>query len=77
TYQDIQSKIRVIQKVNEWLIAPAIVDDHLADDIKLKADKEFQAIETDNTDFGKLIQQALPVAKNQYAELQTPKEKTA
>lgn len=77
TYQDIQSKIRVIQKVNEWFIAPAIVDDHLADDIKLKADKEIQAIETDNTDFGKLIQQAQTEAKNQYAELQTAKEKTA
>ena len=77
TYQDIQSKIRDIQKVNEWFIAPAIVDDHLADDIKLKADKEIQAIETDNTDFGKLIQQAQTEAKNQYAELQTAKEKTA
>lgn len=77
TYQDIQSKIRNIQKVNEWFIAPAIVDDHLADDIKLKADKEIQAIETDNTDFGKLIQQAQTEAKNQYAELQTAKEKTA
>ncbi|HFD3567461.1 TPA: cell division site-positioning protein MapZ family protein [Enterococcus faecium] len=77
TYQDIQSKIRDIQKVNEWFIAPAIVDDHLAYDIKLKADKEIQAIETDNTDFGKLIQQAQTEAKNQYAELQTAKEKTA
>lgn len=77
TYQDIQSKIRDIQKVNEWFIAPAIVDDHLADDIKLKVDKEIQAIETDNTDFGKLIQQAQTEAKNQYAELQTAKEKTA
>lgn len=77
TYQDIQSKIRDIQKVNEWFIAPAIVDDHLADDIKLKAYKEIQAIETDNTDFGKLIQQAQTEAKNQYAELQTAKEKTA
>ncbi len=77
TYQDTQSKIRDIQKVNEWFIAPAIVDDHLADDIKLKADKEIQAIETDNTDFGKLIQQAQTEAKNQYAELQTAKEKTA
>ena len=77
TYQDIQSKIRDIQKVNEWFIAPAIVDDHLADDIKLKADKEIQTIETDNTDFGKLIQQAQTEAKNQYAELQTAKEKTA
>lgn len=49
--------------MNEWFIAPAIVDDHLADDIKLKADKEIQAIETDNTDFGKLIQQAQTEAK--------------
>ena len=40
TYQDIQSKIQDIQKVNEWFVAPVIVDDHLADDIKLKADKE-------------------------------------
>ncbi|EME7218989.1 MULTISPECIES: cell division site-positioning protein MapZ family protein [Enterococcus] len=77
TYQDIQSKIQDIQKVNEWFVAPAIVDDHLADDIKLKADKEIQTIETDNTDFGKLIQQAQTQAKNQYAELQTAKEKTA
>ncbi len=77
TYQDIQSKIQDIQKVNEWFVAPVIVDDHLADDIKLKADKEIQTIETDNTDFGKLIQQAQTQAKNQYAELQTAKEKTA
>lgn len=77
TYQDIQSKIQDIQKVNEWFVAPVIVDDHLADDIKLKADKEIQTIETDNTDFGKLIQQAQTEAKNQYAELQTAKEKTA
>lgn len=77
TYQDIQSKIQGIQKVNEWFVAPVIVDDHLADDIKLKADKEIQTIETDNTDFGKLIQQAQTEAKNQYAELQTAKEKTA
>lgn len=77
TYQDIQSKIQDIQKVNEWFVAPMIVDDHLADDIKLKADKEIQTIETDNTDFGKLIQQAQTEAKNQYAELQTAKEKTA
>ena len=75
TYQDIQSKIQDIQKVNEWFVAPVIVDDHLADDIKLKADKEIQTIETDNTDFGKLIQQAQTEAKNQYAELQTAKEK--
>lgn len=60
--------------MNEWFIAPAIVDDHLADDIKLKADKEIQAIETDNTDFGKLIQQAQTEAKIN-AELQTAKEK--
>ena len=77
TYQYIQSKIQDIQKVNEWFVAPVIVDDHLADDIKLKADKEIQTIETDNTDFGKLIQQAQTEAKNQYAELQTAKEKTA
>ncbi|EME8207124.1 TFIIB-type zinc ribbon-containing protein [Enterococcus faecium] len=77
TYQDIQSKIQDIQKVNEWFVGPVIVDDHLADDIKLKADKEIQTIETDNTDFGKLIQQAQTEAKNQYAELQTAKEKTA
>lgn len=77
TYQDIQSKIQDIQKVNEWFVAPVIVDDHLADDIKLKADKEIQTIETDNTDFGKLIQQAQTEAKNQCAELQTAKEKTA
>ncbi len=77
TYQDIQSKIQDIQKVNELFVAPVIVDDHLADDIKLKADKEIQTIETDNTDFGKLIQQAQTEAKNQYAELQTAKEKTA
>lgn len=77
TYQDIQSKIQDIQKVNEWFVAPVIVDDHLADNIKLKADKEIQTIETDNTDFGKLIQQAQTEAKNQYAELQTAKEKTA
>ncbi|MGM0156927.1 mid-cell-anchored protein Z [Enterococcus sp. AZ191] len=76
TYEDIQTKVKDIKGVNELFTTEAIIDDHLADDLKLKADQEIQRFATDDSDFGQLLKKAQDEAEAQYDQLQTAKEKT-
>lgn len=55
TYEDIQTKVKDIKGVNELFTTEAIIDDHLADDLKLKADQEIKRFATDDSDFGQLL----------------------
>lgn len=75
-YEDIQTKVKDIKGVNDLFTTEAIVDDHLADDLKLKADQEIQRFETEDSDFGELLKKAQDEAKTQYDQLQTAKTKT-
>lgn len=77
TFEDIQSKIKQIQTVNEWFVTPVIADDQLIAEPKLKADQAIQSFETEDTAFGQLIDKATDEATKQYQQLQTAKEKTA
>lgn len=76
TYEDIQTKVKDIKGVNELFTTEAIIDDHLADDLKLKADQEIKRFATDDSDFGQLLKKAQDEAEAQYDQLQTAKEKT-
>ncbi len=76
TYEDIQTKVKSIKGVNELFTAEAIIDDHLADDLKLKTDQEIKRVETDESDFGQLLKKAQDEAVAQYDQLQSAKEKT-
>ncbi|MEY8444913.1 cell division site-positioning protein MapZ family protein [Enterococcus ratti] len=74
-YQDIQTKIKEIQRINELFTAPVILDDHLAKEPKLKEDRKVQSMTTVDTAFGQLIKQAEEEADKQYKQLQVAKEK--
>ncbi|MBO0481982.1 cell division site-positioning protein MapZ family protein [Candidatus Enterococcus courvalinii] len=76
TYNDIQAKIINIKKINDLFIDPVIEEDHLAEKPVLRSTDKIEAIETDDSDFGKLIQKAQQEAQKQLEQIETAKEKT-
>lgn len=76
TYDDIQAKIINIKKVNDLFIDPVIEDDHLAEKPVLRNTDKIEAIETDDSDFGELIQKAQQEAQKQLEQIETAEEKT-
>ena len=69
-------KIKQVQTVNEWFVTPAIADDQLTAEPKLKADQAIQSFsEVEDTAYGQLIDKATDEATKQYQQLQTAKEK--
>lgn len=75
TYNDIQEKIISIKKVNDLFTEPVIEDDHLVEQPVLKNTDKIEAIETDDSAFGALIQKAQQEAKKQLEQIETAKEK--